>query len=247
MGGQTYASNTVEAGISVAVNAIIESTQICQSRVLQSNDLNIVGNRGSVINIGAIDWSQVISLNETCSQSAQSSLSIDNTLDQTIKQIAAATSQAFEASVNSTDAQNISESWERIGEKIKIAYTQTCQELLVQQNTANISDSVSSRITLASLNWSQSTDSVVNCVQKTAAVVDLKNKLVQDIEQKATATVESLLGGLIGIIIIIIIIIAVVVLGGGKTLTNPKFIIPLVALIGAYLGLAAWQKWFPFR
>jgi hypothetical protein len=78
----------------------------------------------------------------------------------------------------------------------------------------------------------------------------VKNSLKNSIIQKATQTYTFEAKGLDALIWIFIVLVigAVAILGVGvKSLTNPKFLIAVVVIIGGYLGSAYGFKWWPFK
>ena len=243
----SYASNTVDDGVKITTDILNSATQNCQTQVLQSQDISIEGNKGVTINLGDINWSQVISLDQACTQTSTTQNSIDNSLKQTISQIAKAVGQAFSMPGNSAQSQNNTKLWTEIGTTIKNVYNQKCKALLTQQQTVSIRDNTNSRIIIGDLDWEQSTDAMQKCIQDDESVTDVKNKIVQNIEQKATSIIEGLLSGLFTIILIIIVIVGAILLGGEKAITDWRFILVIAIIIGIYFGLALWRKWWPFK
>lgn len=242
----SYASNTVNDGVKISVNVLNEATQNCQTQVLEAQDISIEDNTGVTVDIGDINWSQVISLNDQCTQTSTTQNSISNSLEQTISQISKAVGQAFSIPGNSAQSENNTKLWTDIGTTITNTYNQKCKQLLINEQTVNIKDNTDSKVIIGNLNWDQSTDAMISCIQNDESVTSVKNKIVQNIEQKATAVIEGLLSGLFTIILIIIVIVGVIILGGGKALTDWRFILVLAIIIGLYLGLALWRKWWPF-
>ena len=242
-----YSSNTVEDGVRISINVLNEATQQCQTQVLESLSLDITGNKGGSINIGDIDWSQVIDMNINCTQTSTSQSSIDNSLQQTISQVAKAVAQAFSIPGNSAQSQNNTDLWTEIGTSIKNVYNQKCKNLLETTGDVRIVNNTNEDVTFASLNFNQQIDGMVNCIQTDSTVSDVKNKIVQNIEQKAESIIESLLGPLFTILLIIIVVIGVILFGGVKAVTNWKFLIVIAIIITVYIILALTQKWWPFR
>lgn len=243
----SYASNTVNDGVEISVNVLNEATQNCQTQVLESQDIVIKDIKNSTVNIGDINWSEVITLNDKCTQNSTTQTSISNSLEQTISQISKAVGQAFSIPGNTAQSSNNTKLWTDIGTTIQNVYNQKCKQLLIEQQTFILEDVTNSRIDIANINWSESTNAMIACVQTDESVTSVKNKIVQNIEQKATAVIESLLSGLFTIILIIIVIVGVIILGGGKALTDWRFILVIAGIIILYLGLALWRKWFPFK
>ena len=242
-----YSSNTVDDGVKIAINVLNEATQMCQTQVLESQDLSISDNRGGSVNIGEINWSEVINMDISCTQSSTSQNSIDNSLQQTISQIAKAVGQAFSLTGNSASSQNNTKLWTDIGVTIKNVYNQKCKDILETSQGVSIKNNVNEEVTIASLNFSEQIDGMTQCIQNDESVSNVKNQIKQNIEQKAESIIESLLGPLFAILLIIIVIIAVILFGGVKSLTNWKFILALAVIILIYLGLAAFLKWWPFK
>lgn len=239
----SYSSNTIDDGVGISVNVLNESTQNCQTQVYESQDLVIEGNTGTTINIGDINWSEVITMDLNCTQTSTTQTSIDNSLQQTISQVAKSVAQAFGLPGNSAKAQNNTKLWTQMGIAIKNVYNQTCKSRLDTSQGISIKNNANSTVTIASLNFSEQINSMVNCVQNDSSVSDVKNKIIQNLEQEATAVVQGFLGPLIIIVIIIIAVIAIVFF---QTLQSPYFLGFIIVLIILYLVLAFYLKWWPF-
>lgn len=241
-----YSSNTIDDAISVMVNVMTTATQKCQTQVFESQSLEFKDLKGVTIDIGTINFSEVVSMDIDCTQTDDVQNSIDASVQQTIDQIAKAIGQALSIPGNSATSKNVQKLLVDMGINIKNAFNTTCKNTLDTSQGFTIEDSSDSKFTIASITWDENIDANVQCIQKVQAVNDVKVSLQQQIEQKAESKIESILGPLFMIILIIVVIIAVLLIGGGKALTNPKFLIILFIIIGVYLGLAAWRKWWPF-
>ena len=245
--GNAYSSDVVDDAVRSIIDIGISASQNCQSQVFESQDISISGNVGSDINIGDIDWDEVISMNMGCLSTNTTQNSISNAIDEEISQVAKAIGQAFAIPGNSATAQNVTNILTRIGERVKENFQQNCKSTLDTSQGATITNNVDSKVTIASLNWNQNVSNMQSCVQDDSSIVQSKTQLEQEISQQATSEIESILGPIIAIVIIVILIIGGVLLFGEEGLTSWKLWLAVGAVIGLYLVLAGIFGWWPFK
>ncbi len=252
--GSVYSKNTVNDVVNLLTNVVIDATQGCQSSISQDQVINISGNNNVKINLGKIDWSQVVNYNTTCSSMVSTQNTIDDNLKQEVKEITKALNQNLNLNPGSTEAENVANLVTTLSVQIKESFNQTCQNVISQDQVINISGNRNSQIT-ASLDWNQTTDGVFKCIQEDSAVNNIKEQLEQQIRQKADVEVANALGPIIIVILIVTIIIAYFIFKGytdtlksqGLLIGIAVIIVIVIVVIIIYLVLARWQKWWPFR
>ena len=241
--GTTLSKNTVEDGVNISVNVLNQANQICQTQYLESQELTVINTGSGTVTVGPVDWSEVVTLNLACTQTSTAKNSINNSLQQTISQIAKSIEQSFELPHGSIKAQNNTKLWTDLGTTIQNVYDQTCKATLTQNQAASFTNKGSGDIIVGNLNWSEAVNSMITCIQNDASVTAIKNKIVQNISQEAVSEVESIFGPLIAIIVIIIIIIGFFMF---STVFNWKFILVIVIVVIVYLITSYSLGWWPF-
>nr|QBK90613.1 MAG: lipid membrane protein [Pithovirus LCPAC104] len=247
--GNAFSTNTVNDVVDILVNIVISATQNCQTTISQNQVLNISGNTGVTIDLGKIDWSQVINYNLSCISQVDTQTNIDQNLQEEIDQISSSINQAFNLS-GTTEADNILNILTKLSDQIKISFNQTCKNIFQQDQVFNITGNNDSQIK-TTLNFNQSVDGALQCIQEDSAVQQIKEELRQQIAQKSSVEVESLLAGFITFMIIIGIVIAFFIFRPDKSKEEKKntgltIVIVIIIFIIIYIILAWALGWFPF-
>lgn len=246
--GATYSSNTVDAAVNVITNVAISATQSCQTQYTQEQGYTICAEgSGSTVNIGSLEGKQAIFTDVDCISNATVQTTIDTNVSQTISQIATAISQAFELPNGGTDAQNVADAVVNIANNVVEAFNNTCKNELNQNQNVNICAIGGGQVNVGTVNFEQNINAVTNCVQNVLSTTGVKNVASQQISQKATAKVDSILAAIIMLLIAVIIVIVLVMFGGFKQLTKPAFLITAAILIVIYVVIAYYAKIWPFH
>ena len=241
-----YASNTVEDATNILIRVAVDATQNCQTQISQDQILNVVAKDGSTINLNDVTVTQIISTDMGCISTTTTQNNISNSLKQAVSQLSKAITQAFAITPSSSIAENVTKLLTNLSTEIQISFNQTCKNVIAQNQIVNIKAINGSKINAYDLNFNQTIDDVIDCVQNNTSVNSVKNQLIQQIEQKAEAIVQSILGPLFAILLIILIVIGFIIFGGVKSITNWKFILTITIIIVVYLGLAFALRWWPF-
>lgn len=228
--GAKSSKNEVESITKSFLDVVTSVTQECTQPVNQSQVLNVRGNRGSIIDIGNIDWSQAVTLDLQCFTSAKTTNDITNAIDQQAQQLANTTTTALNFNIGSVESENVTRYITDLGTSISNAYKQNCSNAVSQAQLADITDNTGSVIRTGDLSWNQTASSIANCIQNVDTVNTAKNNLEQSIAQSATTKVNWLgIGGIIALIVIVLIIgvvIFLIVRSSQKTasqiITNPQ-------------------------
>ncbi len=221
--GRNVTENYSDQVINSTMDVINSNTALCRSSISQDQLLNVVATGpGSVVDIGDVRWRQAVAINSECYQTALNSTNLEANISQRAMQEAEAIGQAL--SVTSTVARNINDSVMNLSQSVINATRQECGDLSRQAQAASIRAEDGGRVNVATLDWSQTFDGVITCVQNTRSVTDAKTQLEQVLAQEGVAETQDTFGRL-GIIIaivvvVIIIIIAVVVIYAGPSIAK---------------------------
>ena len=244
--GPTKATNSAKLVAKTITDIGVSVYQGCNTAITEDQSLTVTATDGSTINIGDIDWTQVVNSNIACVQSSTTSTAIDNAIEQAAQQTASATNQEFNIS-GETESNNTVTQIEAVKNAISLAFQQECTGLISQNQNVNFTAADGSTVTVGNLNWQQTADAVSQCVQDTDAVTNATNSLSQSLEQTATATVESFLGPFIAIIIVIVIVIGLIIYKGVGAVTNWRFLLVVGGAVVLYFIAALIFKWPPFQ
>lgn len=229
MGSTTsnIANETAKALISVSNTA----SQNCKFSVNELQSATVKLGTNTNINI-YLDWAQYIVLQDSCYQESSIQNQINQEITQEANQIAKSIAQQF--SLSSATASNVVTIVAEMSVAISNSFIQNCATFEDQTQIVVIEGGVNNVANIYS-NWQQYNNSVLNCVQKDAAVNSAQQKLQQAVKQEADATVENFLAGIIGAIVAvfavigIIFFIAIYFLRGSGTNTDTKTIEQTIA------------------
>lgn len=207
--GSSSSSNVVNSTTNALLKVVNSTTQQCVSPLSQTQVASITAKGGSIVNLGTIDWSQVVSVKSNCALSASTKNTLSQSLTQTAQQTATASNSALGLDLGSQGANNIVKYTNNLATTIDNAYTAQCGNLVNQVQAVNFNATDGSVINAGSLNWSQTQDAVLSCIQKNADVTNATQNLTQAVDQVAKTSVSGLFF-LILFIIIGIVILAII-------------------------------------
>lgn len=247
MGG-AYAKNTIDEAAKIMTSVAIEASQSCQSVVTQSQGLTIVAQKGAHVTIGPTAFSQVVSLNTQCLTEDTAQTDITSELDQAATQIAKAISQNFNLPGGGSTAENTAKLLAELSNEINVSFTQTCANIVNQAQNVNIvASDTGTTVAVATLDFDQEVDAIINCVQNTSNVSQVKNTLTQTLTQEATAIVENAAGLIIFIVAIVLVFLGFVIYQGEKAITNWKFLLTVAGIVLVFILLFYFLKIWPFN
>ena len=207
--GSSSSSNVVDSTTSALLNVVNSTTQQCVSPLSQTQVASITAKGGSIVNIGTIDWSQVVSVKSNCALSASTTNNLSQSLTQTAAQTATSSNSALGLDLGSQAANNIVKYTTNLATTIDNAYVAQCGNLVNQVQAVNFNATDGSVINAGSLNWKQTQDSVISCIQNNTDVNNATQNLQQAVNQVAKTSVSGtfflILFIIIGIIVVIII------------------------------------------
>jgi hypothetical protein len=248
-------SNQINSAAVESINVINRQIQNCISSGSQNEIIRICssakGCPQSNVNLKNISFDQMIVYNTSCIGDVNINSDIQNQISQTFSQAAEAIAQQFQVAI--ADARNIARVAATIGTTIDNETVQNCINRAAQNEEISIGCNLAPdqpgfcNITIDGATFKQSNQAITNCVLSQTSTQNVINQVSQQIQQKATAKVESIFGPLFAIILIIIIIIVAPLIGGFKLLTNWRFWIVVIVIVLIYIAIAFWRHWFPFE
>jgi len=245
--GSAQSSNTVNETVKVMTQIANSSTQSCVYTFTSDQALNINASNGSDVTINSANFMDFASVDTNCIQSSQTQNQIENAIKAQISQLSTAINQSLDFNPGSTTAKNVTNLLEQLSTDVSNSYSQTCSQDFNANQSTNIQASDGSTVTVRFLNYSDTFESVQQCVLDDSSVTNTSNMITNVISQKAKAEVESLLGPLLFLLLIVLLVVVVIVLGGAKELTNWKFLLTLGIILIVYLVIASVRKWWPFH
>lgn len=238
MGNVTTTENRSTQVVDTLMQVVNDNTAVCRSALTQEQIINLAATgQGSQIIIPTITGDQAARINTQCYQTAINNTDLENRILQAAQQEAIAITQTLSLP-SVTDTIAVNDAVTNLAQQIINATRQDCSNLSRQSQILNIAAAgQQSQVFVDSVNWSQTYDSILSCVQNSDSVSRAKNNLDQVInqysktEQKNTFGSLFLIIGIVIVVIIIIIAIVVVVAGpsiaGAATTAATKAVIPI--------------------
>jgi hypothetical protein len=250
--GASVSSNKVEEKLNECVTIINDTAQTCRTETSETQNIvvnNSCGPNGGV-NISHVNFNINGTYSIKCGQKAVNQNKVNQQVDAVMKQLS--NSLTGTLGVGYASANNVAQLTANVATSIKNDTLQNCiASVAMEQGIYVIQDGVcpnSKDVDITYINMSENSTSMSKCMQDAVNGNDAVQQLKATVAQKATATVEGLLGPFMLILLIILLVVGGSAMGGVKLLTSPAFIALLVVVILIYL-LIAWlrnPKWFPF-
>lgn len=238
MGGSS-SKNTSTTLNQIVNSAITNSIQNCASGVSQNQVLSVIGNNNQNVNLGDLDWTQAATIDAQCLQSSSVQNTLSTNLQNQLQQFS--TSQSTIAALSQTQSANVNNLTNQLANEVVNQFNKNCSNPASLTQLFQIEYNNGGSVNTGTLNWNQTTQNIVNCVQNDQVYTNLSNQIANAVGQSSSAKTQSLLGSIFGsigniiiilvvIVVIIIIIIVVVVIirkskqqqsGGGSAASNP--------------------------
>lgn len=217
-------------------------TQQCHAPITQTQNLDLSNITNSTI-LARIRAGQAVNFNLQCYQEALADNKLTQELANSAAQSADALAQAL--SLSRAEASNVASLLTEASVDVRNTFRQECFQPIAQMQTVRIREIAGSYIDVA-VDYQQRVQSAINCTLDAVSRTDAIQQVKQTIQQKATAKVEGLLGGLCSCLLIVLVIAGAVILGGARALLNPYVIGLIVLIIIAFFFLAWIMSWWPF-
>lgn len=205
--GHSSSKNSASSITNSLLSVVNQTTQSCVTPVSQNQvaSFNATG-PGSVNNVGDIDWSQFVTIQSGCTLSTSTINNLNNDIQQAAQQAATTTNGALGLDVGSQSAANITNLTANLATAISNAYQSSCANIITQSQNVSFNATDGGVNNAGDLNWSQTQNDVINCIENNSQVTTASNNLQQAIDQTAKSSVSDLT------IIIILIVVGIVVL-----------------------------------
>lgn len=243
--GNTQATNSANAIVNSAISVTNNVVQNCLNNTTQKTDISCSSNTAkcppgtSVCEISHAVINQLNSVDQNCLQNDSSTTTTNNAVAQAVTQTAAAVGAGL--GLSPVDASNIVNAAANASTVISQSFNQTLSDGL-NQSVGLYGNNCVDRFTYIDIN--QFKNSSQSAILDTTLVTSATQTLSQTIAQKATAVNLGLVG--------VLIAIAVLIIAVGFFFKNAaggaaKLLIPIGILVGAYCGVAYWQKLWPWK
>lgn len=202
MGNSPSAENVADTNLSAIASVVNDAVQNCGQEIDQQIVQNIFANNTKIRDSLTLKAENYLVLKEGCLQSETASTQLDQALQATAAQTAQAIAQQFE--LNSAKAKNVIDINAQIASEVKNNFVQICANQVdqdIRQNVKLSDDEIAGSVTINAKNYQES---MVKCSTQGQAITDLKDQLIVQINQSATAKVENfLLPFLIALLVIV--------------------------------------------
>lgn len=207
--GNAKSTNKVSSSIDNMMSVVNNSSGYCIDSAANVASVKLKCSGSATCDV-TCNVDQRNAINSRCAQSADTTTKL--TADLTTKAINEAESISTFFSLSSSVSQNITELYLQLAQTIANTTTQTCSRTALNSVGMDFEGSDQANLKVV-CGISQYNDIVSDCVLSSSAVNDIKQKIIQTIDQSANSEQKSLFGFISLIFIVIgIAIIAVVAL-----------------------------------
>lgn len=212
--GASSSRNTIENHLSQSLDITSSAIQDCSSSI-NADQKFVIKTKGS-IDLKDINLKQMVTFSSSCLQSTDLENKIDSSLLQHMQQAAESAVKGW--GIGFASATNTTRNYTDLALAISNEFKQNCRSEI--QATQLVDLEADGNVVIEGYNADQTIGAVRDCIQNSKAVSGIVNKTVQEVEQKASATVAGLdLGAIIALIVgLVVVVVLVVVLkssGGG--------------------------------
>lgn len=185
--GSVLAKNTVD-------NAVESIMKACNDTAAELNttaycDQSLVIEGSSHITLGKVKMKCITIQEGKSLVTSENNTKFDNSISETIDQLAKTINQNFNMNPGSTKANNTVKLVTKLGTEISNTFKNICSSRLVSNQMLKIKDS--DHIKAATIDFSTLEKSTLDCVGESKSVSDAKNVLEQHVSQSAKSTVQN--------------------------------------------------------
>lgn len=244
--GSSQSINTLDTAINNSINILNDSYQDCFTQQSAQQVIVSTGCSSTVIeNVGS---NNVFTISRSCQQAANANNAVQQQVVAELQQAATSIAQSLGIQ-GTTRAENILNLSTNLGITISNTYTQSCSLNLNASQTINVNcnNVAPGIVTIRNIGIDTATEYVGNCTQTSDTVNQIRQSLVVEIQQAATAKVTDVLGPLLFIIAIVILFFIFFFFGGFVGIFfSPTFWIILFIIFIVYIILAYIYQFWPF-
>lgn len=244
--GNVEAKNILENTIDQSLVILNQTTQQCETPLIQSIGVNISG--CSNVILSDFTLRQTGEFNIECATAASSTNEIESTISTQFTQASEAINQSLNLNPGSTSAENITSLMQKLSTSITSTYSQECIASTIQTQQVNVTNCTGpdgGTVRLERFNFEQISKGTATCTQETDAVSSIKSQVENIIDQSAKAELQNALGPILIIIVLVIIVIIIFYTQGASMIIY--VVLFAVVIIGGYFGLAYLFSWWPFN
>lgn len=197
--GNDVSKNVVNSISSVSNSVVTNSFQDCSTTVSSIQQISLDG--CTDVDLEDIAMRQVVSLEGGCASANKVNTDISTNMDAAIQQQADSVSQMFQLS--SAESDNVTNITQELSTAVAESFSQNCASTL--DNRQIISCSNSSGVFVKRVDFDQTIQATLSCIQNNESITKLTNELSTAISQTASAKTEGLFSWLSNLIMLIII------------------------------------------
>lgn len=251
MGGAS-SKNDVNNTIKQLVEVITNSVQACSTNGRNITNITVKSDceYGDIL-ITDNKFEQKAALDLKCVSDVSTNTNVKQDLQTMVKQQAEAIAQQFQ--LGGADAENITNQLLDISTSIQNKYSNTVNANLDNIVGVNVdrTNCSSGNVIVSENTFSQVVDITLSAIQKVDSINIATQKVINTIDQKATAKVEPFFGGSILLSIACMAFIGLFIWKGIDILTDWRKVVGIIGIVaifvGIYFGIAYWRKWPPFK
>lgn len=238
--GQAYSQNVLNDSVNLFTSTFNSSSATCQSSATNYENINISNNYNSQISLAGFNWSQAINFDVNCYNDSSVTTQTCSNLQQAVQQAAEAVASGL--GINSTDSNNLQNLMTNVQNETINAFQTSCVNNILNAQNVTVSDNNGSQIAVFGTNWSQTLDSVVQCINSAIANTTNSTTLTQSLSQIAQA--KSIGWSAFGVFMVLLAIIIILgigsfLLGGGGEAMAAESAAPAAATAAAPAAPAA--------
>lgn len=211
--GASVSRNTIENHLSQSLDIASSAIQDCSSGI-NADQKFIIKAKGD-IDLRNINLKQMVTFDSTCVQSTDLENKIDSQLLQHMQQAADSAVKGW--GLGFAAASNTTRNYTDLALAITNEFKQNCRNTIQASQVVDL-ESTEGNVSIDGYFADQTVNAVRDCLQNSKAVSGITNKTVQEVDQKASASVSGLdLGAIVALIVGVIVVVLLVVLmrGGG--------------------------------
>jgi hypothetical protein len=248
--GVASSTNVIDQAINASIKVLNETTTDCTSKVNGVQEIIVRNPCFENVKISGNKFTNVVEFDIRCAQDAANQ-------NDTKQQVQTEMDQLAETLVGSlgigyAKSKNVTKLTQTMATDITNRTTLNCfadvgskQSIIVERDDPECKDRAG-ELEITYNEMSNLTSGITACMQKEVNSNSAAQDLKSIVRQKATATVEGVLGPFLMILIVLLLLFGGTLKFGKDLLTSPAFIAGIIALVLIYLALAWWRGWFPF-
>jgi type III secretory pathway component EscV len=199
-------ANAAEDIVNDSTNVVVDNIQECRSNLEKQQLINISNNKNENIDVGDINFDQAATINTTCIQNNTVTNKLADKIQDKLNQQAKNLNKSF-ALFSGQEDFNFDYSETDLVTNIAERFKNKCVNDISNAQDIVLTNNKNGEARVYSSNFTQTTDSVLKCVQEDSATQRIKRDITRKFQQKSQ---NSAISPLISIIFYIVIGFAIV-------------------------------------